>query len=318
MISPEKIQESEIDLTSSSLLWTTGSDRVLASKVSERKKKEHAVSSTNNLYSGVSVWEEMNIQIRTMLSVSENKNWSVPSSEELLLEGIRVTDHLTFFLGIMDARHAEFKECNPAETDRNKFAYAMQILRMNAIAKVERVQGVLRNMQYNIERGENPIYTQKHSALTVEKYMTMVWPNDYRKSTEFRDGVVKQLLEDFHNLERFFANSYNTSSPLDKAEKIFRNVEMRTELYEAPTSLMRKLLLEELMGVHNLRFINNKFSPRNGPAVGHESNEGERAKSFLAYCCILDNLCFSRLPRGVAKATKFGIGDEVKDLVENF
>ena len=129
---------------------------------------------------------------------------------------------------------------------------------------------------------------------------------------------------------------------------------MRQEFHKTPTSLMRKILLEELLAVHNKRFQKPTKTITNDAettwdAAGEETNATEqrgdvmmltgdepvpnvvsqpksltplgspllRARSFLAYCAILDNILFSRLPRQAFVGEDNLTPEQMRKLVAN-
>ena len=79
-------------LTNSGALWTTGGDRALQSKLTERDDLEGL---KDMKLTDPTVWEMMNTELNEQF-VDQN-NTEIPSPKELLQKGIELTDDITFF-----------------------------------------------------------------------------------------------------------------------------------------------------------------------------------------------------------------------------
>ena len=171
----------------------------------------------------------------------------------------------------------------------------------------------------------DPTYTKKfphismYRNIVLNKYVYMVWPEDSLYALRQRDNVLSQLIHDVHLLESLVSAGYDKDFGCH-FKKCLKDPKLRSELHKTPTSLMRKLLLKELLNVHSIRFSDENLEK--GTTPGHENSDACRARSFLAYCALLDNLCFSRLPRYVFRGQRRGPGNisecHTMSLIKNF
>ena len=80
---------------------------------------------------------------KTLNAFIKTRAGPVPTPQELLVEGVRITDELVFFFDILGERHPEFRESGE-NSDSSKADAAFEILLDKALEKIQLLKDVLK------------------------------------------------------------------------------------------------------------------------------------------------------------------------------
>ena len=239
----------------------------------------------------------------------------------------------------METRHPQFRNIDLISNDADTFEQAFNQLRRSMWRKIEIWSSVLSQLQ--IEKNDPEYFLRmpainRYKKMTTDKYTNMLRYKDahYGDTDNERTALLIQLVDDVEELERSLRIGYAVGET--KYLELLSCDVAKQCLRDSPTTLMRKIMLLELHAVHQRRFgeANEReltikdFAPC--PKCRKEIKKRARnekkgkmaplkqARTFLAYCAILDSLCFSRLPRMMCVLGSKLTSTQLQRLVEFF